>query len=134
MTRGEALAKAAAGFIGAPFRLHGRSPAAGLDCIGLVVVSLEAIGLPANPPTGYAIRNRAVEQWLSHAASSGLVHAAGPIRAGDILLTRPGPAQHHLMIAENALSAIHAHAGLRRVVRQPLSQDIEIAAHWRLAD
>ena len=134
MTRAELLATAAAGFVGAPFRLHGRSPASGLDCIGLLVVSLQAIGAPVDPPVGYAIRNRAIDRWLEHAARSGLIEAAGAIRPGDVLLTRPGPAQHHIMIAEHAGAAIHAHAGLRRVVRQRLSPSMELAAHWCVAD
>lgn len=134
MTRGEALAQAAAGFIGAPFRLHGRSPELGLDCIGLVAVSLKAIGVSACPPSGYAIRNHSIGRWLACAARSALTEVSGTIRAGDILLVQPGPAQHHLMIAVRAPDAIHAHAGLRRVVRQRLAPELELGAHWRLVD
>ncbi len=132
MSRGEDLAAAAAGFVGVPFRLHGHDPRTGLDCVGLVTASLEAIGHAADPPRGYGLRNSSITNWLDHAQLSGLVVAKGSITPGDVLLVRSGPGQHHLMIAQSAASVIHAHAGLRRVVRQPLAPDQNLAAQWRL--
>ncbi len=129
----EAFACAAESFIGTRFRLHGRDPATGLDCIGLVAASLAAIGRAAMPPQAYALRNLAIERWLGHAALSGLARTDGPVMRGDVLLVQPSPVQHHLMIAASAGAVIHAHAGLRRVVRQPLAPGTIIAARWRLA-
>ncbi len=132
VSAGERLAIAATGFLGAPFRLHGHDPETGLDCVGLVAASIAAIGRSAIMPRGYGLRNTTIAQWLDHARLSGFEEASGPIIAGDILLTCSGPAQHHLMIAETAKTIIHAHAGLRRVVRQPLESGLQLSAQWRL--
>jgi cell wall-associated NlpC family hydrolase len=65
-------------------------------------------------------------------ARSGLADAASPLAPGDVLLVRPGPAQHHLVIAAAAGGFVHAHAGLGRVVLTPAPLDWPIDRHWRL--
>ncbi len=132
LARGQQLAEAAASFIGVRFRLLGREPTQGLDCIGLLACSLQAVGGQPVVPIGYGLRNSDASPWIHCAAQSGLLPASGPIRAGDVFLLRPGPGQHHIVIAECAVSVIHAHAGLRRVVRQPMLNAGEELAHWRL--
>ncbi len=132
-TDAEAFASAAEGMIGARFRLHGRDPEGGLDCVGLVHASLAAIGRHPVAPQGYALRNWSITHWLEHAAVSGFVPVAAPIMRGDLLLVMPSPVQHHLLIAAGTHSVIHAHAGLRRVVRQPRDGAAQMARHWRLA-
>ncbi len=127
------LADAATGLIGSRFRLHGRDPATGLDCVGVVVAALAATGASPHAPTGYGLRNLAVGQWLHFAARSGLAESSGPIRSGDVLLIALGHCQHHLAIAADETSVIHAHAGLRQVVRQPLEPAWQISAKWRAA-
>lgn len=129
----EALARAAQSLVGCPFRLHGRDPATGLDCVGLVAAALAATGVRAVPPRGYSLRNIDVEQWLPLADHSGLKLADGPVFAGQILLIALPHCQHHLVIAADTRTVIHAHAGLRRVVRQPLDASWQVAAKWRLA-
>jgi cell wall-associated NlpC family hydrolase len=131
--RGDAVARAALGLVGCRFRLHGRDPATGLDCIGLVHAALAAAGSAPVAPYGYGLRNIAVVGWLPFATQSGLVAARGPIRAGDVLLLGLGYAQHHLVIAIDAASVVHAHASLRRVVRQPREPAWHIEAAWRIA-
>jgi len=131
--RGEAVAEAARGLVGCRFRLHGREPETGLDCIGLAHAALAGAGCAPVPPSGYGLRNIAVDAWLPAAAQSGLVAADGPVRAGDIELLALGYAQHHLVIALDAESVVHAHAGLRRVVRQPRDPAWQIEAAWRLS-
>lgn len=130
---GQALAQAASQFIGTPFKLYGRDPRFGLDCVGLVCASLAAIGRPFEYPRGYKMRNIAIDHWLPITSKLGLEPTQGTERAGDILLVQPGPAQHHLMIVETPGSVIHAHAGLRRVVRQPLEMPRTRLIHWRLS-
>lgn len=129
---GRRLARAAAALIGTPFRLHGRDPARGLDCVGLVYASLVAIGRRPIAPQGYRLRNSDPRRWLAIAPLSGLEAANGSPDVGDTILISPSPGQHHLMIVDSPQSAIHAHAGLRRVVRQPMTFDQHILAHWRL--
>jgi cell wall-associated NlpC family hydrolase len=132
-TEPEAFARAAERLIGTPFRLHGRDPASGLDCIGLVAASLAAMGRTPMPPQGYSLRNLSIQRWLGHAMRSGLEPADGPVQRGDVLLVQPSAVQHHLLIASDPAHVVHAHAGLRRVVRQPLAHCAIISAHWRLA-
>lgn len=102
-----------------PFRLHGRDPATGLDCVGLVAAAYAAAGhRPAALPDRYRLRGndlKIVEAWL---AASGLVDASGAVRAGDVLLCAMGFAQMHLMLL-GPDGAVHAHAGLGRVVLTP---------------
>lgn len=132
LPRGDQLARAAARYIGVRFRLNGRDPETGLDCIGLLACSLEAIGEAPAVPEGYALRNSEIQRWIGCAKQSGFVRASGSFQAGDVLVTKPGPGQHHLVIAANNCEVIHAHAGLRRVVRQSFPPIGTIQAHWRL--
>lgn len=127
------FADAAAGLAGTPFRLHGRSIVGGLDCVGLVACALQQCGQMVRAPGPYGLRNRRVDGLLHLAADNGFAAVAeGPLRRGDLMLFTPGPAQHHLAIAHDAASMIYAHAGLRRVVIQPIQPDWPLLRQWRL--
>lgn len=130
----DALAKAAMELVGTRFRLHGRDPMTGLDCVGLVVCAMEAAGRNAPSPRDYAIRNRSIAHLLHFAATAGLYEAEGDIAPGDILLASPAPAQHHLLIAASPDGFVHAHAGLRRVVTTPGLLPWPIECHWRFTE
>jgi hypothetical protein len=119
--------------VGCDFRLHGRDPATGLDCVGLVAAALTACGRQPAPPQGYGLRNVNIDDWLPQALRSGLEPAEGAILAGDVLLIALGFAQHHIVIASDADSVVHAHAGLRRVVLQPRDPAWQVRAMWRIA-
>ena len=88
--------------------------------------------MQAVPPTGYNLRNIGIEQWLHLAPRSGLRPSAGHVTAGEVLLIALANCQHHLVIAADTRTVIHAHAGLRRVVRQPLDASWQIQAKWRV--
>lgn len=126
------LAQAAQRFIGVPFRLHGRDPAAGLDCVGLVASALTAMGRVPIIPRAYSLRNSDIAELLTFASANAFEDHAGPIEPDNLILVRPGPAQFHLLIAEHSGSFIHAHAGLRRVVRMPGRLAWTIDRQWRL--
>jgi hypothetical protein len=130
---GARVAEAAAALIGCPFRLHGRDPATGLDCVGLVMAALAATGAQPVAPHGYRLCNLSVDGWLPFAERSGLTASPGPVRIGEVLLIALGHCQHHLVIMANQADVIHAHAGLRRVVRQPLEPTWRICAKWSAA-
>jgi hypothetical protein len=100
--------------------------------VGLVCAALATIGSKPVAPRGYSLRNLAVDQWLYLAERSGLMPSSGLIRPGDVLLFALGACQHHLAIAEDADSIIHAHAGLRQVVRQRRAPNWRICAKWRI--
>lgn len=128
------VARQAASLVGTPFKLHGRNPRLGLDCVGLVACSLVNAGIPVTTPEGYALRNLSIDTWLACAARSSLAFVEGTIETGDIILVRPGPAQSHLLIAASPNSFIHAHAGLRKVARLNAQLPWPVARQWRVAD
>lgn len=129
-----AFAAAAESLIGTPFRLHGRDPRTGLDCVGLVAEALRRVGAPVPVVPHYAIRQSDFAKQLEGVAAAGFQPAAGPIRAGDLLMLKPGPAQRHLAVAGPVGGLVHAHAGLGRAVRTPPPCPWPIVAHWRLRE
>jgi len=133
MTTGAELAEAAEALVGTPFRLHGRDPATGIDCVGLLGAALERCGGRAPLPNGYALRARALPDLAGFAAGCGLIAASGPIAPGDVLLVRIEPCQHHLLIAAADGRFVHAHAGLGRVIDCSAPLKGHIVHHWRLA-
>lgn len=121
MSAGLEAARAA---IGAPFRLHGRDPAAGLDCVGLVAWALR---VPA--PDDYRLRSGDAGRAAAALGAAGLRPVAAA-RPGDVLLCRSGPGQLHLAIrSEDGI--IHADAGLRRVVERPGAVPWPVLGIWR---
>lgn len=129
---GAELARAAHGLIGTRFRLHGRDPGSGLDCIGLLAAAMSASGRPVSPPNGYAARLSDLSRFRPLAAEFGFAEVTGPVSAGDVQMFRVGPVQFHLAIAADDGLLIHAHAGLRRVVLGPRGGDWLLTGHWRL--
>ena len=128
------FAAAAEALIDAPFRLGGRDPATGLDCVGLVACALGG----AEAPAGYRLRNSDIAAHLAFAARAGFAPAPGAIARGDLVLAAPGPAQHHLLVAlgpgsDGGGRFVHAHAGLRRVSLHRGVLPWPEAARWRLA-
>jgi cell wall-associated NlpC family hydrolase len=130
---GADLALAATSLVGAPFRLHGRDPASGLDCVGVLAAALARCGRVEDLPNGYALRNRVLPELAASVSGSGFVAVTGEVAAGDVLLVQSGPAQFHLLVASGGGSFIHAHAGLKRVVCSNCPPDWPVVAHWRLA-
>ncbi|MFL0413033.1 peptidoglycan endopeptidase [uncultured Sphingomonas sp.] len=129
MTRGERVAAAARGLVGVPFRLHGRDPATGLDCVGVVALALRASGHKGAVPEGYPLRSGDVARFRN--CFDGLVPSAG-IGAGDVLLCRSGPGQVHLAIHVGN-GFVHADAGLRRVAERPGVPPWPMLGAWRIA-
>jgi cell wall-associated NlpC family hydrolase len=130
--RRAAFARAAESFVGTPFRFRGRDPKSGLDCVGLVLAALEAIGAPIPPIARYALRQRGFAVHLGGLAEAGFGDAEGVPQAGDLLLLRPGPAQAHLAVVGSMGGLVHAHAGIRRVVTTPPPFPWPVERHWRL--
>jgi cell wall-associated NlpC family hydrolase len=136
MTPGERLAAHARSLLGTRFRLHGRDPATGLDCVGLVLDCLAAAGCPLAVPACYRLHNTDIAPFLKLSERHDVSTADLPWQPGDILLVSPGPAQHHLLVALGPDSFVHAHAALRRVVETPVTHPTRlpwpILRHWRL--
>ena len=124
----ECFAARAEALLGAPFRLGGRNPATGIDCVGLVAC---ALGI-ADAPQGYGLRNTAIGDHIAFAGRAGFVPTRCSIARGDLVLAVPGPAQHHLLVALGPQLFVHAHAGLRRVVLHTGPLPWPERARWRL--
>lgn len=121
----DAIVAAARGCIGARFRPHGRDPAFGLDCVGVVAIAY-AVPVPAD----YALRGGSAE------AIARLIDGAGFARvdraeAGDLQLIEAGPGQLHLVV-RSPLGFVHADAGLRRVVEVPGDPAGVVRATWEV--
>lgn len=129
---GQAIVQAARACIGAPFRLHGRTLAGGLDCVGLVVCALVGAGCGQAAhaaPTGYRLRGGQQGRYESYLRAAGLVPVLRQ-QSGDILMAEASPAQFHLMVMTGA-GFVHAHAGLRRVVETPGLPPWPVLGVWR---
>lgn len=100
--------------INAPFRLHGRLPETGLDCVGVVAL---AIGVEA-APSGYRLRRAVPDEIIEGLEAARLIRIKGRAREGDVLLIAAGPAQFHLAVKSDA-GFVHACALLKRVVETP---------------
>jgi cell wall-associated NlpC family hydrolase len=117
---GVRIAAAARTCLGAPFRLHGRDPATGLDCVGLVLWCCRQGGLELPDPPHYRLRNARLAPLLTHIDSALFGEPRDKERPGDVWCIGGGPGQLHLLIADGPGRFVHAHAGLRQVVRSPL--------------
>jgi len=126
---GEAIATAARTLVGVPFRLQGRDPALGLDCVGLVGAAMRAAGYAPMMPGDYGLRfgdDRRADDWARAAGVRSV--AAGAV--GDMMLVRPGALHRHLLILVPG-GFVHAHAGLRRVVETPGAPPWPVLRIWR---
>ena len=131
MHPGARIWRSALALVGTRFRLHGRDPATGLDCVGLVVCACGADRVDV--PDRYRLDGNDplwAEWWLCHHGFARC--AAVDAAVGDILLAAPAPRQLHLLV-NGIASHVHAHAGLRRVVQTPGCSQFPILSRWRAA-
>lgn len=110
--------------VGCRFRPHGRDPAGGMDCIGLIGW---ALGIAV--PSGYPLRSGDAVRMAAGLRAAGLspVVVAG---AGDVLLLRSGPGQVHLAIGTGD-GIVHADVAARRVVERPGPPPWPVLSVWR---
>lgn len=113
--------------LGAGFRLHGRDPASGLDCVGLIAFALDRA---ADAPRGYAMRGGEAAGFAAMLDAAAMTRVAGAALAGDVLLMQPGPAQFHLALWTGS-GIIHADARMRRVVEMPGKPPWRVIGRWR---
>jgi cell wall-associated NlpC family hydrolase len=128
---GRALAAAAIGLVGSRFRLRGRDPATGLDCIGVFACAMVRAGFDVPVPADYELRMRDLAIVGDWARMNGFIAVSEAFRAGDVALFALGAGQGHIAIAVGDGEFVHAHAGLRRVVRARIPDEWRLAGHWR---
>lgn len=112
--------------IGTRFRLHGRVPETGLDCVGLITCACPAI---TRPPEGYSLRGGTAAGFAAMFIANGMKRREGGARPGDILLLQPSTAQFHLGVWSGE-SLIHADGVLRRVVETPGALAWPLVSGW----
>lgn len=117
--------------LGTPFHHQGRLPGVGLDCVGLLVVVAQSLGIPHEDFTGYARRPH--KGSLRHALERNfdLVQEA---KTGDVLafyFLRPG-IPHHVAIRTD-YGIIHSFATAGKVVETRLGPPLvhQIDSAWR---
>lgn len=125
------MAAAARACVGTPFRPQGRRPGVALDCAGVVAVALAAAGASEAGRPEYRLGGDDLAARASSGlAAAGLLPAAGA-RAGDVLVFALG-GRPHLAVRTDGGRAVHAHAGLGRVVEAPIDPAWDLRAVWRL--
>lgn len=129
MSAGERAAAAAGALVGARFRLHGREPETGLDCVGLAALAWRAGGHAGPTPGGYRLRGGDADT-VARALGGRAVRCDGTA-PGDLLLFRAGPGQLHLGI-RTAAGLVHADGALGRVVERPGDAPWPLVAAWRM--
>jgi hypothetical protein len=128
---GDKIADAAIALVGCPFKLRGRRAEAGVDCVGLAGLALANAGRAVDIPDDYVMRGDYMGRISAFFDGNGFVRLAdAETEAGDFLVSRTASRQLHLLIVADT-GAVHAHAGLRRVVLTPFPLPWPIVGHWR---
>jgi len=109
--------------LGTPFHHQGRTPAVGLDCIGLIVVAAKAAGIEVRDRTDYSPRPDGTS--LVAALEEHGFSKADAIQAGDILLFRYDRQPQHVALATSSDTMIHSFAPAGKVV------ETSIGAYWK---
>lgn len=132
MSAGERVLARARAVLGSRFRLHGRDPATGLDCVGLAG---HAFAVSARLPSGYGLGVRDRARMAPVIAGFGLV--PGEAGAGDLLLVSSGRGRLHFVIADGsgeACGGVHADLALGRVVERPGPLPWQMLGRWHVPD
>jgi cell wall-associated NlpC family hydrolase len=113
---------AARACIGARFRLQGRDPATGLDCIGLIVWSARCCGLVVPDATDYLLSDNPARLDAGLLAAPVALIDQRALAPGDMVrLLSSGQPLHLAICGEDTL--IHADIRCRKVVEQRLTDD-----------
>lgn len=117
------VVRRARGLLGVRFRLHGRDPSYGVDCVGLVALATQTAA-----PNGYHRRDCDDDRWCCMLDQR--FDRQRDLAPGAILLLAPAPTQRHLGIWSGD-GLIHADAGLGYVVETPGAPGWPIVAIWQ---
>lgn len=130
MTVGEKVWRCALALCGVRFRLQGRDPATGLDCVGVVLAAYGCAGVRLSAADDYALRGFPFARVVTELESNGLQRVQGQPEMGDIgLFLLPARQIHLALIAPDRL--IHADALLRRTVEAPTNRLPAPNLSWR---
>lgn len=110
------LVETARSMLGTPFHHQGRLPGVGLDCAGLLVCTLRALGLAVEDVRGYP---RQPDGRLLDLVERQTL--PGAVEPGAVLVIRFRGEPHHLAWCEGE-GIIHALSTVGRVTRHPLDE------------
>lgn len=118
--------------IGVRFRLHGRSIGTGLDCVGLVAHAIKPVIDETKIPFHYKLRfddiNIPIAFFEVH--NFDRIESEQGFLNGDIAMIAPALQQlHFIIIADDGY--IHAHSGLRKIVKTNYPILSPVKAAWR---
>ena len=114
--------------VGTRFRPQGRDPAAGLDCVGVVLL---AYGIATDSvPRDYRLSGDHRAQIERELARHFRPIGSNGSRIGDLMLLEISPNQLHLGIRTDA-GFVHADARIGRVVETPAPPQWPILATFR---
>lgn len=120
------LVRSARECIGSRFRLQGRDPQWGLDCVGLVIWSAQQAGVILQDQFDYSLHDdpQRLDNALNQTLLENIVFIEDDVRlhAGDIVRFVAGGTSMHLGIV-TPKTLIHADARLRRIVEHRLDAD-----------
>ena len=128
------IAERAQEAIGLHFRLHGRSIGTGLDCVGLIAHAIKPIIMDIEIPRNYSLRfddiNIPIAFFEAH--NFERIDSEQGFLTGDIAIIAPAAQQlHFIIIAQDGY--IHAHSGLRKIVKTNFPILSPVKAAWRYA-
>lgn len=115
------FAAAAEAMVGVRWRKHGRSAATGVDCAGMIIASLWAIGLPIQDVRNYDARMPDPSLLWAMCRASCTEQPWSDRGEGRVGLCRWSreDAPRHLVVMLHEHAIVHVDAGARRVTRVP---------------
>lgn len=115
------FAAAAERMAGVRWRMHGRDPAKGLDCGGLLVATMAACAVVAVDSLDYDARMPPPDLLWSLCRQNGTEQPWGDQGAGRVGLCawEGGDVPRHLVVMLGGRRIVHVHADARRAVVQP---------------
>lgn len=129
------MVEAARSCIGTPFRHQGRVPGVGLDCVGVIVCALRAVGIEPCEPGHYSMDP---DPGILLDCIKRVGHRVPRDRAipGDMLAmwwSRETMPKHVAMLVEPD-RIVHAYRSYRCVLEEGVAQwDPQIHSVWRLS-
>lgn len=135
MPHAREFAAAAEALAGVRWRRHGRSPAAGLDCGGLPVAGLAAVGIVATDSRDYDAGMPPSEFLWRMCRSNGVEQPWRDAGEGRLALCSWGSsaAPRHLVVMLARRRIVHVDASVRRVAVVPASWlDGKLVAVFRI--
>lgn len=140
MATKQEFVEAARQLIGTPFHHAARVPGVGVDCTGMVICALEAVGIAAiaaDKQGGYNTGDNIIdmEERIGRLADQVL---ADDITVGDCIIFRKDSMHHHMGVYTDTGMIVHAWrtSGINKVCETPIPMEWDDSFHsvWRFRD